>query len=53
MGDGNVKVQNGWGRGGTEKESKERAILIVGAILGLGRSLVLGKFPGNHNDEPS
>ena len=34
-----------------ERESNERDILIEGAIMGLGRNLVLGKFPGIHKDE--
>ena len=36
---------------GTERESKERDILIEGAIIKLGTNLVLGKLPGTHKDE--
>ena len=36
-----------------ERESNERDILIEGAIMGLGRNLVLGKFPGIHKEVPS
>ena len=31
--------------GRTEREKKERDFLIEGAIVGLARNLVLGKFP--------
>ena len=31
----------------------ERDNLIEGAIMGLGRNLVLGEFPGIHKDDPS
>ena len=34
-------------------ESKERDILIEGAIVGLARNLALGKFPGAHKDDPN
>ena len=34
-------------------ESKERGILIEGAILELIRNSTLEKFPGNHKDDPS
>ena len=34
--------------GGTERESKEKDILIEGAIMGLGRNLM----PGTHKDDP-
>ena len=34
-------------------ESKERYILIEGAIMGLVRNLALEKFPGIHKDDPS
>ena len=34
-------------------ESKERDILIEGAIIGLARNVVLEKFPGIHKDDPS
>ena len=35
------------------RENNERDILIEGAIMGLGRNLVLGKLPGTHKDDPS
>ena len=34
-------------------ESKERDILIEGAIMGLARNLTLGKFPGIHKMTPA
>lgn len=40
-------------RGGTDRGSKKRDILIEGAVIELGRNLVLGKLPGIHNDVPS
>ena len=49
----NLKKWDGRDRGRIEKYSKERDILIEGAIVGLARNLVLGKFPGNHKDDPS
>ena len=39
--------------GSTERERKERAILIEGAIKGLGRNMALGKFPEIHKNTPS
>ena len=36
---------------GMERERNERDILIEGAILWLGRNLVLGKLPGIHKDD--
>ena len=36
-----------------ESESKESDLLIEGLIMGLGRSLVLGKFPRIHKDDTS
>ena len=36
-----------------ERESNEGNILIEGAIMELGKNLVLGKFPGIHKDDPS
>lgn len=39
--------------GRTEKESNERDSLIEGTIMGLTRSLSLGKFPGIHKDDPN
>ncbi len=38
--------------GTTESKSKERDILIEGAIMGLARNLRLEKFPGIHKDDP-
>ena len=34
-----------------KRESKERDILMEGAIMGLVRNLVLGKIPGIHKDD--
>ena len=34
-------------------ESKERNILIEGAIVGLARNVALEKFSGIHKDDPS
>ena len=34
-------------------ESKERDIVIEGAIMGLARNLALEKFSGIHKDDPS
>ena len=39
--------------GRTERESRERAILIEGAIMGLVRNLALGKSSAIHKDDPS
>ena len=39
--------------GRTERKSKERDILIEGAIMGLTRNLALEKFTGIHKDDPS
>ena len=39
--------------GGTEGESNERDILMEGAIMELGRNLVLEKFSVIHKDDPS
>ena len=36
-----------------QRESKERDNLIEGDIMGLVRSLILGKFPGIHKDDTS
>lgn len=36
--------------GRTKWESNERGILIEGAIIGLRKTLVQGKFPGIHKD---
>lgn len=34
-------------------ESNKRDILIEGAIMGLGRNLIVGKFPGMCKDDTS
>ena len=36
-----------------QNESKERDILIEGAIIGLVRNLALGEFPEIYKDDPS
>ena len=48
-----MKALDGGVGGGTERESNERDILIEGAIVGLGRNQVLGKFPEIYKNEPS
>lgn len=48
-----MKKQEGRDGGMTETESKERGILIEGAIMGLGRNLALGKLQGIHKNDPS
>ena len=40
-------MEEGW----SERTMKD--ILIEGAIIGLGRNIVLGKFLGIHKDDPS
>ena len=37
----------------TEAESKEKDILIEGAIIGIARNLALEKVPGIHKNNPS
>ena len=37
--------------GRTERENKERDILIEEAIMGQVRNLALGKFPGIHKND--
>lgn len=37
----------------TEREKKEKIILIEGAIKGLARNMALGKIPKIHKDDPS
>ena len=49
----NMREQDGQVGERTEKESKERDILIDGSIMGLARNLALGKFPGIHKDNLS
>ena len=43
--DGRDGEKTGW-------ESKERDVLIEGAILELARNLAVVKFPGTHTDGP-
>ena len=58
-GDDNVRgvekwrEQERWDEKRREMESKERVILIEGAIMGLARNLTLEKFPGIHKDDSS
>ena len=51
MGEENLKKWDSRDREQTETESKERDILIEGAIIGLARNLALEKFPGIHKDD--
>ena len=37
----------------TKRESRERDIMIEGAIMGVARNLALEKFPEIHKDESS
>ena len=46
----NWREQNGPDEERTERKSKERDILIEGAIVGLVRNLALRKFPGIPKD---
>lgn len=39
--------------GRTERESKERVVLMGEHISGLGRNLVLGKLPKIYKDDPN
>ena len=48
-----MREQDGQDGERTERKSKERGILIGGAIIGQARSLALGKFPGNPKDDPN
>ena len=41
------------GEGRTETENKERGFMIEGVIMGLARSLALGKLPGIYKNDPS
>lgn len=50
MGEGSIMNWDGGVGARTEKERKERHILIEGLILRLARKLTLGKFPGIHMD---
>ena len=49
----NMREQDAQEEGKIERESKERDILIEGAIKGLARNEALGKFPGIHRMTPS
>ena len=49
----NMRKKNAQEEGRTERKRKERATLIEGAIKGLVRNMVLGKFPGIQKDDPS
>lgn len=53
VGGGEHEEWNTQERGRTDRESKERNIVIEGAIKGLVRNTALGKFPGIHRDNPS
>ena len=50
--DENMREQDGPVGGGMGWKFKERDISIEGAIMGLQRNLMLGKFPGNHKQDP-
>ena len=52
-GEKNLREQDGRDGGRTERESKERDVLIEGAIMELTRNLALEKFPVIHQDDPS
>lgn len=47
----NMREWDGWVEEKTERESKERAILIEWAIIGLGRNLDLKKLSEIHKDD--
>ena len=49
----NLRERDDLDGGRIERESKERDILIEGAIMGLTRNLALEKYPGIHKDDPS
>ena len=53
IGNENTREQGGRVMGGTEWDSNERDMWIEEAIMGLGRNLVLGKFPRIHKVDPS
>ena len=53
MGDENMREWQGKEGRGTGWESNQRDILTEGTITGLGRNLVLGKFPGIYKAYPS
>ena len=48
-----MREWNGREGGRTERESKERDILIEAAIMGLARNLTLMKFSGIHKVDSS
>ena len=48
----NLREQSSQDGRRTEIKSKERDILVEGAIMGLARNLALEKFPGIDKDNP-
>ena len=50
MENGNMRVLDGPDRGGIERESNEKDILIEGAIMELRKNLMSGKLPGIHKN---
>ena len=53
MRDEKIRKQDGRIERGIKLESIKRDILSNGAIMGLGRNLVLGNIPGIHKDNTS
>lgn len=49
----NEREQDGGFGEGMERKINERYIFAEGAIMGLGRNVVLGKFPGFHKGDPN
>ena len=52
-GEENLKEQDAWDGERTKMESKERDVLIEGAIIELARNLTLEKFPETYKDDPN
>lgn len=52
MGDETMGELDIWGRE-TKWENNEREMLIERVTIGLGKNLILGKFPRIHNDDHS
>ena len=50
--DENMREQDGRIGTGTDRDSDERDIFIEWVIMGLGKTLVPGKFSGIHKDDP-
>ena len=50
MGEENLREQDSRDGRRTEREIKERDILIEGAIMGSARNLILERSPGIHKD---